>query len=160
MPPANASDAVPVWPFLVALFVAAFALNWFWEMLQMPAYAEISERPLSEAALICTLAGVGDAVVTLGAYGLGALVARRRRWGMAGGWRAYTLMALFGAVCAVLIEWAALAAGRWSYSTQMLTVPLVKVGLLPFVQLALLTPAALWIATRWNERRARAGGIE
>jgi hypothetical protein len=31
-----------LWPFFAALVLAAFGLNWLWEMVQMPAYVEMS----------------------------------------------------------------------------------------------------------------------
>jgi hypothetical protein len=69
--------------FFVAMFVAAFGLNWLLEMFQMPVYAGMSGRPLRETALICALASVGDTIITLVVYGAGALASRRR--GMRGG---------------------------------------------------------------------------
>ena len=137
------------WSFLVALFVAAFGLNWPWEMLQMPGYVEMAGRPWRATALVCTRATFGDAAVTLGVYQLVALASRRRR-SVKDGWRLYAAAALLGAVCAVVIEWVSLGAGHWSYTDRMPVVPGLDVGLWPLLQLTLLVPAALRAAVWWD----------
>jgi len=137
---------------LAALLVAAFSLNWPWEMVQMPAYVEMSGQPWREVVPACTLAAVGDAGITLAIYAVGALAAGSLGWGLERRWNAYAAAALLGAAAATAIEWRALAFGRWSYADQMPVVPELGVGLWPLVQLTLLVPAALWIAARWARR--------
>ncbi len=39
--------------FLALLYVVAFAINWPWEMLQMPAYVEMARQPWHETVLTC-----------------------------------------------------------------------------------------------------------
>lgn len=136
------------WPFFAALFGISFALNWFWEMLQMTAYVEMAGRSWREVAPGCTVATLGDAAITLAICAVGSLAAGRPRWGMEGGWNVYATAAILGAVAAVAIEWEALGAGRWSYTAEMPLVPGLDVGLWPFLQLTLLVPAALAIAAR------------
>lgn len=55
------------WYFFI-LFVAAFGFNWFWEMAQMPAYAEMAGRPWLDTLLPCTRAAMGDVVITFAIY--------------------------------------------------------------------------------------------
>jgi hypothetical protein len=141
--------------FAATMFFAAFALNWLWEVAQMPAYAETAERSWRESVLTCTIATVGDALITLAIYGVGALASARLRWGLEGGWNVYATVALLGGACAVAIEWRALAFGHWSYSDRMPVVLLLDIGLWPLLQLTLLVPAALWIAARWTPRGSR-----
>jgi hypothetical protein len=130
--------------YFAALFVAAFALNWLWEMLQMPAYGELAGRLWGEMLLTCTGAALGDATVTLSVYAAGALVTWNWRWALKGGWRVYLFAALVGALWAVGIEWAARSTMRWSYTGRMPQV--LGVGLLPLLQLTLLVPAAFRLA--------------
>jgi len=144
--------------FLTVLLVAAFGLNWVWEMVQGPAYAELARLPWQERLLICTVAAVGDGVITLGIYAVGALAAGRMQWGMEGGRNVYVAVALLGAACAVAIEWRARAFGLWSYTEWMPVVPVLEIGLWPFLQLMLLMPASLWIAVRWTLRPDRQSG--
>jgi hypothetical protein len=136
--------------YLAALFVAAFVLNWPWEMLQMPAYVGLAGRSWGETAPVCTLASVGDAGLTLFVYAAGALVTRRARWALGGGWKVYLFAALAGALCAVVIERAAISAARWSYTGLMPEA--LGVGLLPLLQLTLLVPAAFRVAAWWHGR--------
>ncbi|MCI0464160.1 MAG: hypothetical protein L0Z62_45075 [Gemmataceae bacterium] len=140
------------WPFFARLLVAAFCLNWLWEMAQMPAYAEMAGRPWRETTLWCTRASVADAAVTLGIWGVGALAAGAWRWGMKATWHVYATGALLGMACATGLEWQALRSGRWSYTEGMPLVPVLDVGLWPFLQLTLLVPAALRIAA-WRSAR-------
>jgi hypothetical protein len=140
--------------FLAALFVAAFALNWLWEMLQMPAYVELAGRPWGETALVCTLATLGDVAITLFIYAAGALITRRPRWAVEGGWKVYLFAGFTGALFAILIEWAALSTARWSYTDRMPEA--LGAGLLPLLQLTLLVPAAFCVAAWWHRRGAHA----
>lgn len=146
-------NARPFWSFFAALAVAAFALNWAWEMLQMPAYAEMAGRSWWETLLPCTLAAVGDTAITFAIYGIGALAAGQVHWGMEQRWNVYATGALLGGACAVAYEWKALGSGRWSYTQGMPVLPLLGVGLWPALQLTLLVPAALWAAMLWVRRR-------
>lgn len=144
--------------FFALLLLAAFALNWLWEMVQMPAYAEMAGRTWGESAPTCTAAAAGDVVITLAIYAVAALAAGSLRWPLENRWNVYAAATLLGAAWATAVEWRALAFGRWSYADQMPVVPTLGVGLWPFLQLTLLVPAALWMASRWPLRRPGAGG--
>jgi hypothetical protein len=139
--------------FYAALALAAFGLNWCWEMAQMSAYAEMARRPWWSTVLPCTLAALGDEAVTLAVCGVGALATGDVRWGMSGKWNVYATAALLGGACAVAYEWNALGSGRWSYTASMPVVPWLGVGLWPLLQLTLLVPVALWVASRWGRER-------
>ena len=128
--------------FYGVLFAVAFGLNWIWENGQMFAYrAEANGSPLT-SFLFCTLAAVGDAVVTTGIYGFLKLLIEP------GGAKFYLSAAASGAACAVGFEWLAFRFDLWSYGERMIVLPILGVGLLPFVQLALLVPAAIWLARK------------
>lgn len=143
----------PPWSFFVVLYLAAFGLNWVWEMAQMAAFVEMAGRPWQDTVLTCTRATLGDVVITLAVYGVGALAAGRLGWGATRTWNVYATAALLGGACAVAYEWYSLATGRWTYNEQMPIVPVLGVGLWPLLQLTLLVPAVLWIAWWWAERR-------
>ncbi len=131
--------------FLVSLLVAAFAMNWIWEMSQMYLYRDMSEMNFSKAMIYCTLATFVDSVLTVGAYSLGRCFSREVL---------YVFMALFGATCAMAIEFAALSLGIWSYETSMPSVPFLNIGILPLIQLSVLMPLALAIAVYWTKRKS------
>ncbi len=138
--------------FFVALSVASFSLNWVWEMLQMPAYTEMAGRNWTETIPTCTLATLGDVAVTLIIYGIGALAAGQGRWGTTGQWNVYATASLLGAVSAAGIEWKVALSGYWSYNEHMPVIPLLGVGLWPFLQLTLLVPLSLAVAAWWVRR--------
>lgn len=135
--------------FLAGLSIVAFALNWWWEMLQMPAFLQMMGRPWRSTVLLCTFASLGDAAVTLAIYTAVALGVRNWRWAVAGRWQAYLAAALSGGIIAVAIEKAALAASAWSYSSRMPIVPVLGVGLVPLLQLTLLVPFAIRLSAWW-----------
>lgn len=147
--------------FLVALAAVAFGLNLLWEMAQMPAFGEISGWPWRRSLLICAWATLGDMGITIFIYCIVALVLRRAFWAQEDVWIGYFFAAALGAAAAIAIEWHALATGRWGYGPRMpiLAIPFIKpgIGALPLLQLTLLTPLAIWIATilvkRFEKRR-------
>lgn len=140
------------WSFFAALLLAAFGLNWLWEMSHMLAYTEMAGRSWRETALTCTIASLGDMLITLGIYAVIALATRRLAWGMNSGWKGYAALALLGAVGAVIIELMGLATGRWSYASRMPIIPILGTGLWPLLQLMLLVPISLGIANWWSSR--------
>lgn len=119
----------------------------------MAAYTGMAGRPWRETALRCTVASVGDAILTLGAGLFLAWQFKHRT--MRTEWEFYLESAFIGAACAVVIEWIAISFGRWSYSDRMPQILWLRVGMWPLLHLTLLIPAALWIATRWSERASR-----
>lgn len=134
--------------YFTTLVGATFVLNWFWEMLQMPAYVEMAGRSWSETAWRCTQATFGDVAITMIAYGIGALAAGQLAWGRGRSWNVYGTGAVLGALFATSIEHIALAHGRWTYNENMPIVPFLAVGLWPLLQLTLLVPLSL-AAARW-----------
>ena len=114
----------------------------------MAAYEPARGRARGEEFLVCTLAAVGDALLTLLVFAAVEIVKRRRNWAGDGGLKAYGPAALAGAALAVAVEWAALGFGYWSYARAMPRVPVLGVGLLPLAQLTLLVPFSMWAAGR------------
>ncbi len=127
--------------FYSVLFGVSFSLNWVWEMAQMFAnQTELNEGWL-KVFLSCTGASVIDAVVTVGIY---ALLARLMKPNQA---KFYIGAAVLGALCAIGFEWLAFRFGLWSYSEQMVVLPVIGTGLLPFIQLTILVPSAIWLTS-------------
>lgn len=111
-------------------------------MTQMFAYDKKPGESPEEIFIFCTLAAVIDAVVTLGInWFLKSFVNRRSAL-------FYLCAALLGAICAAGFERFAFRFNLWSYSEQMPILPLIKVGLLPFIQLTLLVPLAIWLTEK------------
>jgi hypothetical protein len=132
-----------VWSFLTVLFAVSFGLNWIWEVAQMFFYEVKRAEIWRHILLYCTLATMIDVLVTIVSYGLLKSFVPNPDWRMKDEWKPYVLMALFGAIWAGFFEIFAKRLGLWSYNELMPVVPLIEVGLLPWLQLTLLMPTAL-----------------
>ena len=137
----------------MALAVTSLSLNFVWEMLQAPLFEDMLTMPRWTAARVCAQASVGDAVITLVAYGSVALVAgsriwivNPRLWQVAG----YLVIGLATTVALEFLNVYVL--GRWSYAPQM---PLVwGIGLAPIAQWLIVPLLTLWVARRHLRRIA------
>lgn len=132
---------------LLALFGVAVGINYIWEMAQMPLYQNMPFDALS-SWLICFRASLGDGVIVLAIWALGAAVYRRLDWFRPVRPGSLAILVLSGAAIAVAIEIHALATDRWAYSDLMPLVPVFEVGLSPFVQLLVLPLLSMKLAIR------------
>ena len=139
--------------FATAVFVS-FVLNEIWEMAQMSAYVETAGYSWVSTLGFCTRAAVGDVGIILGIYATCALAAGDLGWGLHGRWNIYVTVAVLGLAYAVLVEHAALVAGRWSYTERMPVVSVLGAGLWPLLQMTLLPPLTFLFARWWVGRCA------
>lgn len=127
-----------------AVFVVALALNFAWEMAQSYLYESMGD--VWQATRRCLIAAIGD-----GAMVLLLVAAVAGRWG--GNTtprpdrrvRDYVVVA----VLAVAVELWGLAEGRWAYRPQMPRIPGTRLGVVPIIQMAVLTPLTMWVAARF-----------
>ena len=145
--------------FFATTVLASFILNEIWEMAQMSAYVETAGRSWTSTLALCTRAAVGDVGIILGISAAGSLAAGDLRWGLRDRWNIYATAAVLGLVYAALVEHAALAAGRWSYTERMPVAPVLAAGLWPLLQMTLLPPLTFWIAQWWEGRSATKGTL-
>ena len=134
--------------------LAGFVLNEIWEMAQISAYVEMVGRSWTSTLGFCTRAAVGDVGIILIIYAASALTAGDLGWGLRGRWRNYVTTALLGLAGGALVEHAALAAGRWSYTERMPVVSVLGAGLWPLLQMTLLPPLTFLFARWWAGRSA------
>lgn len=144
--------------FFATMMLASFVLNEIWEMAQMSSYVETSGHSWASTLEFCTDAAVGDVGITLGLYAGGALAAGDPGWGLRSRWNIYATVAVLGLAYAALVEHAALAAGRWSYTDRMPVVPWLGAGLWPLLQMTLLPSLTFLFARRWARCSATKGG--
>ena len=123
--------------FIFRLFIISTAVNYVWEMAQMPLYQDMSFAALS-SWLLCFRASLGDGLIIVTIWALGAGLYKRVSWYRPLHLGPALLLLASGALIAVAIELHALAAQRWAYSELMPIVPWLEIGLSPFVQLLLL----------------------
>lgn len=144
---------------LVSVLVVGFVLHFIWEMAQMPAYTDGAGRPFRlsfrEAAQHCLIPTLGDISVAGLTYVLGWAIHTKPNWICQLGRRDTLLVSLSLVLLAIVVEvvmvdWL----GWWGYSDLMPLLPLVQVGLLPTVQLALVTLLTFVIVGRFVRWRA------
>ncbi len=127
--------------FYLVLFVVAFSVNWIWEVSQTFAF-EMSGVSVGKMLLFCTFASVIDGIVTAAIFWvLQKLIADIN-------WKFYLSAAVLGALCAIFFEELAFAFNLWSYAKGMPVLPFLGTGLLPFLQLMILVPAAIWLTLK------------
>lgn len=136
--------------FNVAVF--AMLLNYPWEFLQVPLFAEMAGAPHWVAIKTCTRATLGDAVIMLLAFWVVAAFAGSRYW-IFDAPRASRLVLFVsvGVAITVVIEWAArrgLWIDSWSYSALMPVLPGIGVGLTPVLQWLFLPLLTVWFVRR------------
>ena len=139
--------------FLFVLWLAAFGLNMLWESAQVFAFSSLDKASAFEVFILVTIASIADAFITLAAFLIVALLRRNWQWRKSAGVSDFLIFAVVGMLSAVLIETIALSRGTWTYGDYMPIIPLLKIGLLPFLQLTILLPAALFAALRWCRRK-------
>ena len=159
----SSADSSPPWRrlgrFFAATVLTGFVFNEIWEMAQMSAYVETAGRPWTSTLGLCTQAAVGDVGILLGIYAAVALATGGLGWGLRARWNRYAVAGFLGLAYSALVELAALAAGRWSYSARMPVVPGLGAGLWPLLQMTLLPPLTFWLARGWAGRSATKGPL-
>jgi len=91
--------------------------------------------------------------MTLIIFWIGWAVFRDSQWILNPGLKGYLLMLAVGLLLAVIVEWNALRTGAWGYDEQMITIPILGVGLLPVLQMVVLPSAtALLLQGMWRKR--------
>ena len=140
---------------VVRLLVIATPLYFTWEMLQAPAFTGMPDGWLA-ATLVCAIATLGDAVIVLLLFGLGALVFRDQRWFHPPRLGRYLLIVVAGVAVQIAVELVMVyRLGRWGYSPLH---PLIAgIGVLPIVQPIVLLPLTLWLLSRWDGQVMRRG---
>jgi hypothetical protein len=132
---------------LLALFGVGVGINFIWEMAQMPLYKDMPFGVLSSWWL-CFRASIGDGVIVVAIWALGAALFRRADWFRPLWPRNLVVLLLSGAAIAVGVEIHAISTGRWAYSELMPVLPVVDVGLSPLVHLLLLPFISMKLAMK------------
>ncbi len=129
----------------------AFLLNFPWEFMQVPLFEGVAQMAHWQGVKLCTLAAMGDAIISLTAYGIVAATAKNRYWMLAPSARQIALFIVIGVAVTVLIEWLVLRGGwwiSWRYTAAMPVLPILGIGLTPILQWLVLPPLLLAIVRR------------
>ena len=136
------------------LFLIALPPYFAWEMLQAPAFTGMPPGWWAATA-VCARATLGDGVIVLVVFAIGALLFRDWRWFAPPSAGRYAAVVLAGVVVQVLIEWLMVhGLGRWGYKPWHPVVPVLDVGLLVVLQPIPLLPLVFW-ALAHSERPDR-----
>jgi hypothetical protein len=129
----------------VAFLIAATVTHFLWELAACGLFYVEKLFPLTWGGMLWVTGG--DVLLTGAIYIAVGAMTRDIAWGTRplSAPRVAAAM-IIGVVVATAVEMHALATNRWSYSELMPVVPIVGVGVLPLLQLAMLTPVSVWIA--------------
>lgn len=138
---------------IARFLVIALPIYFIWEMLQAPAFTGMPEG-WAAATGVCAVATLGDGVIVLGVFGLGALAFGDTRWFVRPRIGRYTAMVLVAIGVQVMVEWVMVyRLQRWNYGPRQPIVPLLGVGILPILQPVVLLPLSLGALARWERWR-------
>lgn len=138
---------------LFCLALVSFFLHILWETSHVSLYTGYENLPFAHS--IEWYATGGDVVYTLVVILFFSLVKGGFSWLQRPRGRDYALLAFAGFFLALFVEYKALALGRWEYLPSMPVIPFLEVGLSPIVQMTLLLPLSVWIATYLGRRFSR-----
>ncbi len=137
---------------LLILFLVAVAVNYPWELAQARLFTGMYDTRLQW--FHCFVASLGDGVLVLLIFAIGALVSRKQAWFERPGAKGYVLMLMSGAFIGILVEWIAVhVAQHWAYAASMPLVPGLAIGVVPVMQMLVLPPSIFYVVAIWNRRR-------
>ena len=137
---------------IARLVAVVLPLYFVWEMLQAPAFTGMPKGWLA-ASGVCALAAAGDGVIVLAIFAVLALAFRDVRWFVPPRPGRIAVLILLGVSIQVAVEWVMVyRLGRWGYQPSQPLVPLLDVGILPFLQPIVLLPLTFCIFTGWEAR--------
>jgi hypothetical protein len=146
-PPKSAAGGWPAGQPWAALAGFAFLLHFVWEMWQAPFYRTMLQADHVTAVRTCTIATLGDAAITLAAFGVAAWLGGGRDWLAHPSRGRLAVYLAAGLAVTLLLEWLNVyVLERWTYAPRMPTI--LGIGVLPVLQWLLLPPLVLWLAAR------------
>ncbi len=128
----------------------AFLLHFLWERSHIVLYT--GYEAMEGIFPVYLFATLGDVAYTLGAVLFVSFFTGCLTWFIRPRAQAYVGLAFMGLAIALFVEYKAMALGRWAYTEAM---PMIgPLGLSPLVQMAVLLPLSVFIASL-VERRLR-----
>jgi hypothetical protein len=114
----------------------------------MSAYGGLQTMSV-QSLTTCFAAATADASYTAALFVLARSMLKDPEWHCHLTAARVRIVALVGAITAVVTEKVALRAGLWTYNTSMYTLPLLHVGILPILQLMFLPIATFYTVGRF-----------
>lgn len=122
---------------LVAVAIVAFVLNYLWEMLQMPFFANMGFANI-RAWGFCFLATIGDMIIILFILALGKWLFGHWCWPEKLNVSKIMYLLFAGLSIGIITESVGIGFNWWEYNHRMLLLPYFETGLAPLVQMLLL----------------------
>ena len=133
--------------FAARYLALATALNFVWEMAQLPLYTIWAAAPLRESLFAVVHCTAGDLLISGAALAL-AVVVGGRNWPKENLVRVSALAVGFGVAYVVFSEWLNVdLRGTWAYTPAMPRLPWIGTGLAPLAQW-FIVPIAAYLALR------------
>lgn len=134
------------------VFIFAVMLNYPWEFMQVPLYQGMPQAEHWSAIKVCTRATLGDGLIMLLGYWGAALLARDRWWITQPRWTPILALIGIGVAITVFLERFAVVSTNpnwgWRYAEAMPIIPVLEIGLTPFLQWVVLPPLLVWFVKR------------
>jgi hypothetical protein len=129
------------------LSLIAFAMHLVWEVVQCPILFVHGTYDGTWKGM--TVAALGDVGITWLIYVGVAAVSRRWRWEK-GVWRMrhWVTLLVTALMIGAAVEWRGLHSGAWQYNASMPIVPGIGIGVVPLVQMIVLTPVVIAMTAR------------
>lgn len=131
---------------LITVATIAFFLNLAWEILQSPLFSSFINY--QQHLLKCLVASIGDAIVILLFYLAIAAMHKNLSWIKNVRATDIIYLTLMGFAFSIVFEKLALSLGWWSYKSTMPLLPILKVGLIPAIQMTILPSLIIVIVKR------------
>ncbi len=140
-------ERIPEFP----LVLTAFFLNFFWEMIQSPWYADTSQIPYQEMLIRRIHCTLGDVLILLFSFWIVGWMVRDRQWIMDFRLRHVTGFTLIGLAYTVFSEWLNVdIRSAWGYGPAMPRIPVIGTGVAPIIQWLVLPPVIARVTRRFG----------
>ncbi len=135
---------------IIVFTLSTFILNLIWELAQGESGLYLNHGGDVASMLRCTTATFGDILIVLGIYIIMTIIYRSSDWILNMNQGKWVNLLLISLIAAIVVELWGLQTGRWSYSELMPIIPLIKIGLMPVLQMVLLVPLITLIVKKSN----------
>lgn len=130
---------------ILILILLSFDLHLVWESNHIVLYTGYED--IETRLPIPIWATIGDVLYTLFAL-LIILFIKKTRDITRLDKKDYIFLTILGFAIALFVEYKAMILKKWSYADLMPIIPILKVGLSPIIQMALILPLSFWITAK------------
>lgn len=138
----------------VKILASAFVLNFLWEISQAFLYAPHFSGT-ADFIIVHLRASLGDLILVVLILLADSFLLERIFSEESPGWRRSGAVMLGGALVGIAVEKYALASGRWQYNELMPVIPILRVGLTPILQMALIPFLVMYFNSGPRSRKSR-----